>query len=57
MAAEEGAFLQSIQAHFEQIPRESVLATIRQKAWERFMALGLPSREDEAFRSVSLRDL
>jgi len=57
MAAEEGAFLQSIKAHFEQMRGETALATIRQKAWERFIALGLPSREDEAFRSVSLRDL
>ena len=57
MAAEENAFLQSVKAHFEQMRDASVLSTIRQKAWDRFISIGLPSRDENAFRSVSLREL
>ncbi len=57
MAAEEGAFLHSTKTHFEQIGGSDALAAIRQKAWERFASLGLPNKENDAFRNVSLRDL
>src|SRR5690348_10168845 len=57
MAVEESAFFRSVRAHFEQIPDENVLSSIRQKAWERLILIGLPSKKNEAFRNVSLRDL
>jgi Fe-S cluster assembly protein SufD len=41
----------------EKLSVQDALLHFRQKAWEKFLAMGLPSRDDEAFRYVSLRDL
>ncbi len=57
MIGQEAAFLRVLQAEREQIPEKDALYGLREKAWEKFLSMGLPSKSDEAFRSVALRDL
>src|SRR5689334_21616088 len=53
MSVSDAAFLDLLQ----KIMVKDALSSFREKAWEKFLALGLPSRDDEAFRFVNLRDL
>lgn len=48
------AFLTHLQEHFEKAPRAN---RFREKSWQKFLELGLPSKSSESFRYVSLRDL
>jgi Fe-S cluster assembly protein SufD len=44
-------------SHYAQIPQADLLHKIREKAWEHFLALGLPTRKHELFRSLRMRAL
>ena len=53
MTQEGREFLDHLKMHVVQ----DALSPMREKAWERLLAMGMPQRSDEAFRSVVLRDL
>lgn len=53
MSGCEAAFLDFLQ----KILVKDALSNFREKAWEKFLTMGLPSRNDEAFRFVNVRDL
>jgi Fe-S cluster assembly protein SufD len=53
----EQAFLTHLLQHFHSFQGEDGLKSFREKHWQRFSALGLPGKSQEAFRYVSLREL
>jgi Fe-S cluster assembly protein SufD len=55
--AEHLAFLAQLQEQFDGLPKGDRLMPFRQQAWQQFLAIGLPTRSEEAFRYVSLREL
>ncbi|MBS0651359.1 MAG: hypothetical protein JSR93_09375, partial [Verrucomicrobia bacterium] len=52
----EQSFLSHLQGHFEKIPPTDALKSFREKSWQRFCQVGLPSKSHEAFRYVHLRE-
>jgi len=54
---EEDAFNNLLARLREEIAVADPLENIRQKAWQRFLSLGLPSRQNELYRSIKLRHL
>jgi Fe-S cluster assembly protein SufD len=57
MAMSEQSFLRQLQPHFEKVLSADVLRQFREKSWRRLAEIGLPSKADEAFRYVPLREL
>lgn len=55
--AQDPPFLNVVMAHYERIVGKDALSSLREKAWEKFLSMGLPSKAQEAFHRVSLRDL
>ncbi|HUD01144.1 MAG TPA: Fe-S cluster assembly protein SufD [Rhabdochlamydiaceae bacterium] len=53
----QGTFLAGLHRYFEQTGRSDLLKSVREKAWDHFLELGLPEKTDEAFRYVPLRRL
>lgn len=46
-----------VETLYKLAPKEQALEKLRTKAWERFCELGLPSRKNEVFRYIKLRQL
>lgn len=53
----EDLFEKKLFSFFNQLEAGDLLHKLRKKAWERFLALGLPSKKAEVFRYVPLRKL
>lgn len=53
----EHSFLSQLQPHFEKVLSADALRQFREKSWQRLSEIGLPSKSDEAFRYVPLREL
>lgn len=53
----EVVFLSHLKTHLDTISSIDPLKRWRQKGWEAFTSLGLPTKTEEAFRYVSLREL
>lgn len=51
------AFQTLLTDHYAQIAHSDDLQKIRAKAWEHFLALGLPTRQSEVFNYIKLRNL
>ena len=52
----ETAFLSHLRTHFEKIPATDPFRGVREKGWQRLAELQLPTRSNEAFRYVTLRE-
>lgn len=50
-------FEEQLKRHYQLLPGDAALETIRQKAWDRFQAVGLPQKNQEVWRSIKLRKL
>lgn len=50
-------FFQLLEKLFLEAPKEASLERFREKAWDRFSELGLPTRKDDVFRYLKLRML
>ena len=50
-------FRQQLHDHFESLALNDTLASFRNKAWDRFCELSLPSRKWEAYRYLPLQSL
>lgn len=55
--SEENPMQAVLEEIYKNISRQDELGRLRSKAWERFLEMGLPSRRDEVFRYVPLRQL
>ncbi|MBA3721065.1 MAG: Fe-S cluster assembly protein SufD [Parachlamydiaceae bacterium] len=54
---EQDTFKFLLEEYLAQINRNDALQKIRAKAWDHFLALGLPTRQTEVYRYVKLRNL
>ncbi len=57
MSIKTDSFLSSLQRSFEEINAADPLKGMRAKAWDHFLELGLPDKQDDAFQYVPLRRL
>lgn len=53
----EDLFQESFASYFKQIDQVDALYKMRQKAWDHFLELGLPTRKSEVFRYLRMRNL
>lgn len=56
LSAEQEAFQASLETLYHQSAKTSRLQGQKEKAWERFRTLGLPSKDNEAYRYMRLRN-
>lgn len=54
---EQDAFQELLWSLYGQVPSDDPLQKIRAKAWDHFLELGLPSRNEEVYRYIKLRNL
>jgi Fe-S cluster assembly protein SufD len=54
---EQETFKTLLERHLSQVNQTDVLQRVRGKAWDHFLEKGLPTRRDEAYRYIKLRQL
>ncbi len=57
MQTEQTDFYTQLQSFFEQVRADTPLKIVRKKAFDRFLDLGLPDKNSQAFQYVSLKNL